>query len=451
MNRVLIVDDDNILRLAIRENLKDHGFSSIEASNGREAIKIFQGLKPSLVLLDLQMPELNGIDTLKELKKIDSEVPVIMVTAHADIPTAVEAIKLGAYDFISKPIDYDRLILTLKRAFENIELNEKITKLNNEVESSLEYLIGKGKAIKKVIHQIHQIARSDFSLILQGETGTGKSFISRAIHNLSDRAKGPFITVDIGTLPETLIESELFGHEKGAFTGAEKKKKGYFEMADGGTLLIDELQNLTSHVQGKLLMAVEEKNICPVGTTHPVKTNVRIIGATNKDIRKLVMEQKSFREDLFYRLGEFMIFLPPLRERIEDIPFLAGKFFSEVSEDLNKQVNSISEEAMSMLKNHSWPGNIRELKNVIRRAVLFADDEIINPEHIEFLIRDADEDQQRESSSSLDECSVLSLKDVEKKAIQKALQVTGGNKTKAAALLQIDSTTLRRKIKHYCI
>jgi DNA-binding NtrC family response regulator len=451
LNRILLVDDDRIVRLALRENLRDFGFEAVEASSGKEAIKLLQKVSPHLVLTDLKMPDMDGVETMQELRKIAPDIPVVIMTAHGDIPTAVEAIQHGAYDFIAKPVDYDRLVVILKRAVEKSKLNEKITQLSGEVKSSLKYLIGSGEAIKKVIHQIQQVSQSDFSLILQGETGTGKSFISRAIHNLSNRVKGPFVTVDIGTLPETLVESELFGHEKGAFTGAEKKKKGYFEIADGGTLLIDELQNLTPYVQGKLLMAVEEKKIYPVGSTHPVKTDVRIIGATNKDIQKLVREEKSFREDLFYRLGEFMIFLPSLRERTEDIPFLSEKFFREVSDDMNKQINSISAEAMSMLKDHPWPGNIRELKNVIRRAVLYADDEVIRPEHIEFLNSHESPVQKSENTPSQSEFSGISLKEAEKIAIEQALKVTEGNKTKAAAILQIDYTTLLRKIKQYCI
>ena len=235
LNRILIVDDDKMVRLAISENLKDRGFSLLEASSGREAIEIFKKEKPVSVILDLKMPGMDGLETLTELQKIDPDVPIIINTAHGDIPTAVEAIKLGAYEFTTKPPDYERLVLTLNRAAEKFSLDKKIQRLSTEVETSLEYLLGKSDSIKKVIQQIHQIAYSDFSLILQGETGTGKSFIARAIHNLSKRANGPFVSIDIGTLPETLIESELFGYEKGAFTGANKKKKGYFEIADKGT------------------------------------------------------------------------------------------------------------------------------------------------------------------------------------------------------------------------
>ena len=451
MNRILIVDDDDMVRLAVSENLKDNGFITVEAATGQEAIDIFQREKPASVILDLKMPGMDGLATMRELKKINPAIPVIINTAYGDVPTAVEAIKLGAYDFILKPHDFDRLMLTLKRAAEKFELDKKVERLEEDVETSLEYLFGKSDAMKKVIHQIQRISKSDFSLIIQGETGTGKSFIARTVHNLSKRSKGPFVSVDIGAIPETLIESELFGYEKGAFTGAEKKKKGYFQMADGGTLLIDELQNLSPYVQSKLLMAIEEKKIMPLGSTRPVHTDVRIIGATNRDIMKAVKKDNVFREDLFYRLSEFIISLPPLRKRPEDIPFLAEKFFRDVSEDLDKQLNSISPEALGLLTGYPWPGNIRELKNVVRRSVLLSDENTIKPEHIEFLNNSGDTSPAKGKQPASDELQALNLKELEKMAIRKSLKLTKGNKTKAASILDIDYTTLLRKIKNYGI
>jgi DNA-binding NtrC family response regulator len=451
MNRVLIIDDDKIARLALSENLKDHGFFPLEASGGREGIRIYQESKPPVVLLDLKMPEMDGIETMRELKRINPDVSVIIITAHGDIPTAVEATKLGAYDFITKPPDYDRLVLTLRRAVEKYELDKKVKTLASEIETSLEYLLGKSDAMKKVIEKIHQISQSDFSLIIQGETGTGKSFIARIIHNLGKRANHPFVTVDVGALPEPLVESELFGHEKGAFTGAEKSKKGFFEIANQGTLLIDELQNMSPYMQSKLLKAVEEKMIVPLGSTKPVHTDVRIIGATNSDILKCVRE-KSFREDLFYRFSEFMITLPPLRERLKDITFFAEKFLRDAAEDLNKPIQGISTEAMHLLENHPWPGNLRELKNVIRRSVLLSNEDMITPDYIEFLIKDTDTTSDSEDKSTLlDKFTSLTLEEAEKMAIKKVLDITNGNKSKAAIILKIDYTTLLRKVKQYCI
>ncbi|MEW5746429.1 MAG: sigma-54 dependent transcriptional regulator [Nitrospirota bacterium] len=457
MRKILIVDDEKRVRLAFSENLKSSGFATLEAADGSEALDIFGKERPDTVLLDYKMPGANGIEVLQELKKLDPDVPVIMVTAHGDIPIAVEAIKLGAYDFITKPPDFERLSLTLRRAIDKYELEKKLKNMHAVVDTSLEWLLGKSPAIKPIIKQISQVARSDFSLIIQGETGTGKSFIARALHNLSKRADRPFIAVDMGSIPETLVESELFGYEKGAFTGAEKKKKGFFELAQGGTLLIDELQNMSAYVQSKLLRAVEEKRIYPLGSTQPVAIDVRIISATNTDIRQAVKD-RTFREDLFYRLSEFMITIPPLRERGDDIPFLAQKFFSEAVEELSKQVREIDDGAAALLKQYAWPGNIRELKNVMRRAVLIADDSAVKPEHIEFLIKSAEGAAEAASPSMAatqpapeTDPPPASLQDAEKNAIKRALESTGGNKTKAAAILQIDYKTLLRKIKTYGI
>lgn len=451
MNRILIVDDDDLVRHSISENLKESGFATVGASTGIEALDIFRTERPASVILDLKMPGMDGLTALKELKNIDPDVPVIINTAHGDITTAVEAIKLGAYDFITKPPDFDRLVLTLKRAAEKYELDRKVKILDDEIETSLEYLLGGSEAMRHVIDQIKQVSYSNFSLILQGETGTGKSFIARLIHSLSKRAKGPFIQVDIGALPETLVESELFGYQKGAFTGAEKSKKGFFEMAGGGTLLIDELQNLSPYVQSKLLKAVEEKSIYPLGSTTPVQTDVRIIGATNKDIRKSAGQQTTFREDLFFRLSEFMITVPPLRERLEDIPFYIEKFSREVSGELDKQMRSVSSEAMEILTGHAWPGNIRELKNVIRRAVLLSPRDVIEPVHIQFLSGNKTVPAGTGTGMLFENLTDFSLREVEKAAIRKVLNMTVGNKSRAASVLQIDYTSLLRKIKKYGI
>ena len=451
MNKVLVVDDQQILRITLTEILEESGFSVTAVASGRKAIEVFKNERPSAVLLDLKMPDMDGIETMQELKKIDADVPVILVTAHGDIETAVEAIKMGAYDFIVKPPKFDRLMLTLKRAIEKLELKRKVENLNIAFETSLEWLLGSSDIIKKIIKQIHQVAWSDFSLIIQGETGTGKTTVARAIHNLSKRAKGPFINVDMGTMPETLVESELFGYEKGAFTGAERKKKGFFECADGGTILIDEVQNIPPHIQGKLLRAVEEKKISPLGGTEALNIDIRVIAATNIDIKEAVA-QKKFREDLFFRLGEFMITLPPLRERIDDIPFFSRRFLREAASEMNKQIRGISDDVLELLVKYPWPGNVRELKNMIRKAVLLSSGDMIMPEHVEFLIGDkCGSDTDNLAFMPLKEVSAIAVRDVERKAIKQALDMTKGNKTKAASMLQIDYKTLLTKIKEYGI
>ncbi|OHE59267.1 MAG: hypothetical protein A2Z47_07780 [Thermodesulfovibrio sp. RBG_19FT_COMBO_42_12] len=444
MGKILIVDDDEDLRNIVKDILTEEGFSISEAPDGLIAIKIFKNDIPDAVLLDLKMPHMNGIETMKELRKIDRCVPIIILTAHGDIPTAVEAIKCGAYDFTLKPPEFDRLIITLKRAVEKRMLEMEIEKTHYNLELSLEHLLGKSNAIKKVIKQILQVSQTDFSVIIQGETGTGKSFVASAIHNMSKRTNKPLIAVDIGLIPDSLVESELFGHKKGSFTGAERDTAGYFEVAHHGTIFIDELENISPHVQGKLLTVIDKKKVYPIGSTMPVDIDVRIIASTNKDVRQNVLK-KEFREDLFYRLGEFIIDLPPLRERIDDIPFFANKFIYEASIELNTQIKEITEDALVLLTNHNWPGNVRELKNVMRKALLLAKSDVISQECIEFLITEHDSDKGISPRSSLKN----TVRALEKQQIQAALKKTGNNKTKAAELLDISYRTLFEKIKEY--
>jgi len=444
MNKVLITDDDEGIRFTLRAFLQKKGLVTLEASGGAEAIQIFKRERPVVVLLDLTMPGMSGVETLSELKKIDPSVPVIIITANSDISSAVETTKLGAYDYILKPPDFDRLILTVQRAIEKQDLEKNIRLLNTEVGYSLEWMVGKSAKIRKIIDQIHQVARCNFSVIIQGETGTGKSTIASVIHNLSARRDKPFVSVDMGAIPETLIESELFGHEKGAFTGADRKKQGHFEAANGGTILIDELQNIPLPVQSKLLRAVDEKKVNSLGGTRSVNIDVRYIGATNIDIKESVREKK-FREDLFFRLGEVMITVPPLRERTEDIPYFSERFLAEACRELNKQPPEISAEAHALLTGYPWPGNVRELKNVMRRAALFTDEDILTPDHIDLFTHQS----YKQPQVSTEGLPFVTIKDAEKAAIQQALRVTGGNKTKATAMLEIDYKTLLKKIKVY--
>jgi len=448
MNKILVVDDEKVIRANFCEILMIEGFSAVEASNGREALEIYRKERPSAVLLDLKMPGMNGIDTLKALKEIDPHVPVIIITSYEDVQTAVEAIQLGAQDFMLKPPDFSSLTIRLKKAIERRELELKIEGLHTKIEASIENSLGVSSTMKKVIEQIQQVANSDFSVIMQGETGTGKTYIANIIHNLSRRAKGPFVTVDLGAIPDSLVESELFGYEKGAFTGADKKKKGYFAVADHGTILLDEVQNTSPYIQSKLLRVVEERNIYPVGGTQPEAVDIRIVAATNTDIQHSVQEKK-FREDLYFRLCEFMILIPPLKQRVEDIPFLARKFCFEVARELKKQTPEISEEAAGLLQDYAWPGNVRELRNVVKRAVLLSDSHEIAPEHISFLPANATVETIQSPSVRTGTC--MSLAEVEKNAIVQVLEMTGGNKTKAASILQIDYSTLLRKIKVYGI
>ena len=450
MRRVLIVDDDERIRHTLSEVLKKSDFAPSEAQNGLQALEILKRERFDLILLDVIMPEMNGIETLREMRKTDSDAPVIVLTGHADIATAVEAIKLGAYDFLTKPPQLSKLILTIRRATEVSELQKSVKQLNTSMETSLEWVFGKSASIKNIIKQIRQVAWTDFSVIIQGETGTGKSVAAQSIHNLSKRAEQPFQIVDAGVIPETLMESELFGHERGAFTGADKKKRGFFESANRGTIFIDELENMPQNMQAKLLRAVEEKKVYSLGSTKPIDIDVRIITATNADIKESV-RQKRFREDLYYRLSEFIIILPPLKERVEDIPFLVNKFLAEASIELGKQTREMDEAALEILKRYHWPGNVRELKNVVRRAVLLSNDGAIGPEHLEFLVHDGRGDKDALPFLPLKEVSSVAAKDAEKQAIGRALDLTKGNKTKAATMLDVDYKTLLTKIKEYNI
>ncbi|MDH5680849.1 MAG: sigma-54 dependent transcriptional regulator [Spirochaetota bacterium] len=495
MKKVLIIESEIIIRNDLIELLATNGFLPIEAATIDQAITLLKKESPSAILLQLAIPNRHSTEVMSEIHKLYPDLPIIIMTRFSDIPKAVESVKLGAYDFIVLPPKVDRLIFTLNRAIEKLELDRKVTRLNATVESSLEQLLGPSEGIRQVIDKIHQVTWSNLSVVIQGETGTGKSFIANTIHNMSNRAKGPFVKVDIGAIPENLVESELFGHERGAFTGADKKKKGFFEVANGGTIFIDELENMSLYVQSKLLSVVENKEVFPLGSTKGVKVDVRLIVATNRDIKQNVID-KTFREDLYYRLNEYIIFLPPLRDRREDIPYLAKKILRETREELDKPMGEILEETNRILYDYSWPGNIRELKNVIRRATLFSDDGILRPDHIEFLNQDeksrvmaptpfelpgVQEPKTTKQESieyprypsitngfarmysadpapqsnpviiPLKERTSKAIRDVEVNAIKEALNATRGNKTRAAALLKISSRGLFAKIKEYGI
>lgn len=446
--KILIIDDDRAVRLVLATLLKKNGFDSVQAADGPEGIACLSSEQPHCILLDLKMPGMDGIETLDAIKKIDQDVPVIIITGYADIPTAVQAIKLGAYDFLTKPPQVEKLILTIKRAVEAYSLKMAFNQLDESMLGSLESLFGRSDAMKVIIRHIRQVASTDFSVIIQGETGTGKSVVAQTIHDLSKRARNPFQAVDVGVIPDNLIESELFGHEKGSFTGADRKKIGFFEIAHTGTLFIDELENTPPILQNKLLRAVEERKIYPIGSTKPVNVDVRIIAASNADIKGFVREKK-FREDLFFRLSEYMIGMPGLKDRVEDIPYLAMKLMAAASKELGRQMREISPDAVSRLMAYSWPGNIRELKNVIRRAVLTCHDGIIRPGDIEFIVGNTLLPDQTSSLMPLKRAAANAARDAEIEVIKRSLAITRGNKSKAARLLEIDYKTLLTKIKEY--
>ncbi|CAG0958078.1 partial Regulatory protein AtoC, partial [Anaerolineae bacterium] len=454
MKKILIADDEDCIRLVLSEFLTNRGFGSCQAKDGFEAVALFQKERPDAVLLDLSMPGMDGMEALGRLTTIDPSVPVIILTANGEISSAVQAVKCGAFDFISKPPDFEEITMRLSRAIEKAQLRRSLARLSSSVEASFMKRLGKSPAIKAVISQVYRVAPSTFSVIIQGETGTGKSTLAEFIHNLSARSGKPFVRVDIGVIPETIIESELFGHSRGAFTGADRARKGYFESADTGTIFIDELENTSPQVQSKLLSAVEQKKVYPMGASRAVEVDFRLIAAANTDLSGMVRHGK-FREDLFYRLSEFTIQLPPLRDRKEDIGFLAERFCEEACEELKRKPLEIDGGAMDMLTAHKWPGNVRELKNVIRRAVLLSSGSALRVDNLTGVLMSSAPANQAPHGILSGE--VLPLKEVssrassaaEEAAIRQALTLTGGNKTRTATMLRVDYKTLLTKIRQY--
>jgi DNA-binding NtrC family response regulator len=448
MDKVLVAEDEKVSRLTFVRILEKEGLQVVEAADGRQAIDLFRRESPSAVILDLMMPVMDGIETIGELRKIDASVPVIFATGRGDISSAVETMKLGAYDFLVKPIEPGKLIITVRRALEKRRLEQELARLHISENASLERFVGKTPAMKRIAEQVKQVAATDFSVIIQGETGTGKTLLAKILHNISRRADRKFVKIDLGAMPETIIESELFGYEKGAFTGAVQARQGFFEAAHGGIAFLDDLENVPLYIQSKLLSVLESREVCRLGSRKAINLDIRIIAATNTDIQKSVREGK-FREDLFFRMGEFIITLPPLRERAEDIPFFISRFLEAAVSELNVPVKAISSEAVDRMMRYPWPGNLRELKNVVRRAALLADRKEIGPDHIEFLLTSPG----REENGGDGSVSVMPLREavrsVEKKLITKVLETTKGNKAKAAELLQIDVKTLRTKMAEH--
>jgi DNA-binding NtrC family response regulator len=444
VGKVLIADDDVELRSILADLMREEGLDVAEAADGVEAVAAFRRHAPDVALLDLRMPRRDGLQALGEIRGIDDAVPVILLTGHGDIATAVAAMKQGAFDFFTKPPDYEKLVFAVRQAVAKRSLEQEVRRVSAALHSSLETTFGTSEAIRTVITTITHVARTDLAVVIQGETGTGKSYLANAIHALSPRAGRPFVRVDLSVIPESIVESELFGARRGAYTGADRDKAGYFAGADGGTILLDDIENAAPHVQAKLLEVIERKRICPVGASEPVDLDFRVIVATNRDIKACVA-RRDFREDLFYRLGEFMIVLPPLRERPEDILFFLGKFLADSCAELGKSVRGVDEGAREVLLRHPWPGNIRELKHVVRRAVLLARGELIGRESIDLLI-------QAEGPAAGERAS-LSLKkavhDLERELIAQALERTGNNKAQAARLLEISYPTLLAKIREH--
>ncbi|MDP2682375.1 MAG: sigma-54 dependent transcriptional regulator [Deltaproteobacteria bacterium] len=448
---VLVVDDEDTQGL-ISDILTKKGLQVITAGDGEEAISMLNEVVPDIIILNIEMPGTNGVETIRRIK--EKNIPsIIIVTVQSDIQSAIHAVKLGVYKFIVKPFDKNLLINIVNEVIEKKFCMEDMNGFI-EGERSLSELMGKSNSIRDVIQRVNKVAKTDYTVIIEGETGTGKELIASAIYKQSKRHNGPFIIVDCGAIPETLIESEIFGHEKGAFTGAHQKKNGYFSLANHGTIFFDEISNLPLTSQCKFLRAIEERRIHAVGSESTIPVDVRIIAASNLPLDREVTAGR-FRNDLYHRLNEFCITLPSLRERKEDIIFLAERFVRETSGELKKATLKFSDEAMEHLVNHPWPGNVREIRNTIRRAALLADN-VIRPEDLSLKTRacnveDIDTADAGGAALTFKEVSHKATAEAERAVIQDALNTTKGNKSKAAKLLNIDYKTLYYKIKNYRI
>jgi DNA-binding NtrC family response regulator len=454
-NCVLIVDDEQEMCVLLSRLMEGEGLKTLMAHDGNTALKMVISERPDVLFLDFKMPGMDGMELLERAKEIDADLPVIMITAYADIKGAVDAMRASAHDYLAKPFENLEVIRVLHRALAERKLKRKVSHLTSQIQGRyrLNEMMGPSDAISELMFEVNRVARSDYTVLIQGETGSGKELAARAIYQASSRSGGPFIPVDCGAIPETLLESELFGHEKGAFTGADFSRPGKFELAEKGTLFLDEISNMPLGSQAKLLRALQEKKIYRVGASKPMSIDTRLLIASNEDLFSLT-ESGLFRSDLFFRLNEFSIRVPALRERKEDIPYLAKRFLDLTNSELNKNVRGISESAIDVLLAFDWPGNVRQLRSAIRRAVLLADD-IITEKHLDIekhaSLSGLAVTQKRQGVSlkntSLKEIVRSNTLVLERQVLIKALQYTGGNKAKAARLLKIDYKTIHTKVK----
>ena len=452
---ILVVDDEKLIRWSMKQKLESWNYQVLEAENLKEARRILQQDIPDLLTLDIKLPDGSGIDFLKQAKQVHPGLPVIMITAFGVVDLAVQALKLGAYDFIEKPIDFEKLGNSIRNALETCRLKIQLAQVSHSNTSrfSLENIVGRSKAIRDVLEMIQRLAQAGATtLLVQGESGTGKDLVSRALHYQSSRRGHPFFALNCAAIPETLIETELFGYEKGAFTDAKTLKKGVFEMADGGTVFLDEISEMNLNLQSKFLRVLEDQTFRRVGGVKDISVNVQVVASTNRDLEAVVREGK-FREDLFYRLSVIPIQIPPLRERKEDIPLLVEHFIQRYNTQFRKRVGQVSPDGMKLMMDYSWPGNIRELKNAIERAMILVDKDRIDVAHLPIRISDPSSasPMPRASGNSLVHLPSegAGLEEIEKNLLEQALQYSHGNKTRASKLLKISRDTLRYKVKKH--
>ncbi len=443
---ILVVDDEKNIREGLGKALELDGYNVILAEDGKKALNYINGGDIDLVITDLKMPELSGQELLKRVASSYPTVPVIILTGHGTIENAVQAMRDGAYDFLTKPVNLDRLSLLVKRALSNRELVLQHRALQEELKKKSQFanIIGKSDVMKRIFEIVKQVAPTRASVLITGESGVGKEMIADAIHYLSPRKEKPYVKVHCAALTETLLESELFGHEKGAFTGAIARKRGRFELANHGTIFLDEIGEVNQSVQIKLLRVLQEKKFERVGGEETIEVDVRIIAATNRNLKEEI-EKGNFREDLYYRLNVVNIHIPPLRERKEDIPLLISHFIKEISKENNKLIEGIDSKARMALYNYSWPGNVRELRNCIESAIVMCKGNVITLEDLPPMVRqDSDGDYIKLTSG-------ITLAEAEKEIIRFTLQKQNGNKSKTAEILGIGRKTLHRKIQEYGI
>ena len=455
---ILLVDDDPIAMRLLRAILGPLRIEMHGVGTGAEALARIRDRPVRVMVLDLVLPDTSGLDVLEAAIAARPELPVIMLTGADDAATAVRALRKGAYDYLTKPVDHEQLLASVQRALERERLLGEVQALQDEVRSTiLASEMGPSAEIAGLVQRVNQVAASSMSVLLLGETGAGKELVARAIHRASGRKDHPFVTIDCGAIPEALLESELFGHEEGAFTGARRKQKGQFELADGGTLFLDEIGNLSVTNQAKLLRVLEERKLRPLGSPHSIAVDVRIIAATNEQLEERA-RRGEFRQDLYFRLAEYTIHLPSLRARRGDIAHLAHRFCAQAAVELGKPVTAIDREAMARLEAHDWPGNVRELRNTVRRAVLVSSGDTLRAEHLLSLVP-APQQPRRETGSGPGALAGRSLREVveeassvaERWALEEALATSGGKQAEAARLLQVDAKTLYRKLQRHGI
>jgi two-component system response regulator AtoC len=467
--RILIVDDDKLVRWTLTQKCTEFGYFPLEASSGEEALRMLQTDPVDAILLDVHLPDLSGIEVLEKLKQAGETRCVIMMTADPQLDDVKAALRLGAYDFVSKPINFDELSVTLQNALDAGELRTEVETLRDEVRRRAGHhdVVGVSRKITELMKFVYKVAASEASTILvQGESGTGKDLVAKAIHYRSNRAERPFVTINCSAIPETLMEAELFGHEKGAFTDAKAMKKGLFEVADGGTLFLDEIGELSPLLQAKLLRVLEDQVIRRVGGVRDIQVEVRVIAASNRDLEREVREGR-FRQDLYYRLAIISIFLPTLRERKEDILPLIDFFLAHYNRKFRKSVQGVSEDTRRLLVNYDWPGNVRELRNALERAMILEEGSLLKPDDLPFTVASGRsgpvltdksagapvESQPAPGKRRLPPLSIpeggTSLEDVEHALVELALQQSHGNQIKAAKLLNISRDALRYKMKKF--